>query len=271
MHNEKVGEYQPFHYILDKYKLMNIKNEQLIVLPYKKNSSQGNEIKLSLNGWKKFCQFNYHFVVIGDFDYSLIDEFSWVEFIYCEMTPELEGQYNPHLDVQNKLKIISEKYGNDYEGFIRISDDEYAIKPFELKDIIETHYHAPHFHGKKNHNTNFWKYDKWKTRQLLDKENLPHINYTTHYPYYFEFKKLKEIQAKFNMLEESYVLEDVYFNYFPHEEPILDSEIRFGIWNCGLFKIGFQKAIDNPNIKFICNSVNGWSQELEDELWKIVK
>ena len=72
------------------------------------------------------------------------------------------------------------------------------------------------------------------------------------------------------MLNESYVLEDVYFNYFPHEEPVLDSKIRLGIWSKSIFKNDFQKAIENPGIKFVCNSVDGWSKELEDELWKIV-
>ena len=39
----------------------------LIVMPYKHTASQGNELILSLTGWKKFCTFDYHFVVIGDY------------------------------------------------------------------------------------------------------------------------------------------------------------------------------------------------------------
>ena len=73
------------------------------------------------------------------------------------------------------------------------------------------------------------------------------------------------------MLEESYVFDDVYFNYFKHEEPILDGKIRLGIWNQKIFKEEFQKALDNPNIKFCCNSVEGWSKELENALEKIIK
>ena len=72
------------------------------------------------------------------------------------------------------------------------------------------------------------------------------------------------------MFNESYVFDDVYFNYFSHEEPILDSEIRLGIWNRHIFDNDFQKAVDNPNIKFMCNSVEGWSKELENELNKII-
>jgi hypothetical protein len=73
------------------------------------------------------------------------------------------------------------------------------------------------------------------------------------------------------MLNESYVLEDVYFNYFKHEDPILDSKIRLGIWSKEIYERDFQKAIENPNIKFMCNSVEGWCKELEDDLEKIVK
>lgn len=248
-----------------------IKNETLVVLPYKQNGSQGNEIRLALKGWKKFCKFNYHFIVIGEFDELLISEFPWVEFIYCPSKEKKEGQYNPHLDIQNKFKVVANTYSQMYNGFIYTTDDEYPVKPFELDDITRIYYRALDFTGIKGQPTSYWNHDKWKTRQLLDKENLPHINYTTHYPCYFEFKKFDEIQKKYNLFNESYVFDDVYFNYFKHEEPILDSEIRFGIWNKKIFDNDFQKAIENPNIKFVCNSVEGWSKELENELTKIIE
>ena len=251
--------------------LKQIKNETLVVLPYKQNGSQGNEIRLALKGWRKFCKFKYHFVVIGEFDESLMIEFPWVEFIYCKSKEKKEGQYNPHLDIQNKFKVVANMYSQMYNGFIYTTDDEYPVKPFELDDITRIYYRASDFTGIKDQPTSYWNHDKWKTRQLLDKENLPHINYTTHYPCYFEFKKLDEIQKKFNLFNESYVFDDVYFNYFKHEEPILDSEIRLGIWNKKIFDSDFQKAVENPNIKFVCNSVEGWSKELENKLEKIIE
>ena len=244
-----------------------IKDDVLVVMPYKQSGSQGNEIRLALSGWRRFCQFKYRFVVIGEFDESLVTEFPWVRFINCPSVPKNKEQYNPHLDIINKYRIISRLYGQEYNGFIKIMDDQYPIKPFELKDVTSIYYHASTFIGCEKCPTSFWRHDKWKTRQLLDKENLPHINYTTHHPCYFEFEKLKEIWDKFNMRNESYVLEDVYFNYFKHEEPKLDSHIRLGIWNKST---SIQGAINNPNIKFVCNSVDGWSKELEDELRKII-
>ena len=256
---------------LKDYLMSQIKDDVLVVLPYKQRSSQGNEIKIALNGWRKFCQFNYRFVVIGEFDEQLRNEFPWVRFIECPTKEKKEDQYNPHLDIMNKFKAIARLYAQEYDGFIYMTDDEYAIKPFNLDDITKTHYHALEFVGNEKAPKSYWNYDKWKTRQLLDREGLPHVNYTIHYPCYFEFKKMEEIRKKYNLLEESYVFDDVYFNYFKHEEPILDSTIRFGVWNKDIFKNEFQKAVDNPNIKFMCNSVEGWCKELENNLEIITK
>jgi hypothetical protein len=255
-----------------KQQLLNdLKKEILVILPYKQGGSQGKEIELCLSLWKKFCTFNYHFIVIGEFNQELQNKFPWVEFIYCQSLPKKDAQYNPHLDIQNKFKIISRMYSQIYDGFIYMTDDEYAIKLFNLDDIKKTYYHSSNFTGRQDQPTWYWNHDKWKTKELLVKENLPTINYTTHYPCYFEFKKMEEIRKKYNLLEESYVFDDIYFNYFKHEEPILDNEIRLGIWNKKIYEEEFQKAINNPNIKFCCNSVEGWSKELENSLEEIIK
>ena len=73
------------------------------------------------------------------------------------------------------------------------------------------------------------------------------------------------------MLEESYEFDTIYFNSYVHEPPILDSTIRLGIWNRDIYEKEFDNAINNPNIKFVCNSVEGWSKELENALMKIIE
>ena len=76
---------------------------------------------------------------------------------------------------------------------------------------------------------------------------------------------------KYNLLEESYVFDDIYFNYFSHPEPLQVNCIRLGIWSKMDFDRKFQDAVNDPNIKFICNSIEGWSKELEQELSKLVE
>jgi hypothetical protein len=242
----------------------------LVVLPYVQGRSQGNELRLALNGWKKFCQFKYRFVVIGEFDDNVVNEYPWVEFIYRPRVENKEGQYTPHLDMMSKFNYIMKKYSGEYNGFIYMVDDNYAIKPFTLEDIMTVYHHAMSFTGQESAPTSYWNHDKWKTRQLLDREGLPHVNYTSHFPYYMEFVKLKEIMDKFNLLEESYVFDDIYFNYFTHPDSRIDDSIRLGIWNYNIYKRDFQNVLHNPNIKFICNSVEGWSKELEEDLKRVV-
>ena len=260
---------------MDMYKLKNqliskLKEETLVVLPYSQLKSQGSEIKLALSAWKKFCKSRYHFVVIGDFDNSLKRDFPWVEFIEIPQANRISGQYYPHIDIQNKMEIAFIFFHNKYPGFIWMVDDNYAIKPFEIYELKNIHYHQLSFTGVKNDPTWFWKHDKWKTRQLLDRENLPHVNYTTHLPCYFEFEKLIDIWSKYDLKNNSYVVEDIYFNSYVHEPPVFDERIRLGIWNTKDTSDKIKKAIDDPRIKFICNSVEGWSPELEEQLGRII-
>jgi len=247
-----------------------LKDEILVILPYKQSSAQGTELELTLSLWRKNCTFNYHFVVIGEYDKSFEEKFPWVEFIECPTKPKVNGQYNPHLDILNKYMTVIDKYQDKYTGFVSICDDEYAIKPFTLFDILQTHYHAETFTGVEKAPTSYWNHDKWKTRQLLDRENLQHVNYTTHFPYWYDIKKLRYVVDKFNLMNESYVLEDVYFNYYEHDKPVLDSRIRLGIWDSNIYRKDFQRALEKPDIKFMCNSVEGWSEELEESLKKLI-
>jgi hypothetical protein len=156
-----------------------------------------------------------------------------------------------------------------YLGFIWMVDDNYAVKPFELSDITHVHMHAQSFTGNKSAPTSWWSHDKWKTRVLLDENGLPHVNYTTHYPFYVESRKMKEIFDRFSMRSNSYVIEDVYFNYFKHEEPTYDHKVRLGVWNRSIYEREFESAMADPNIKFVCNSTEGWSRELEEGLRKV--
>ena len=245
-------------------------DEILVVLPYKQSGAQGHELQIALKGWQKFCAFKYHFIIIGEFDESLKDEFPWVEFIYKKRIPDNYLQYIQHLDVQECMEIVMNKYQDKYEGFIWMVDDNYAIKPFDLKDIKTIHFTHTSFTGDDTGLTFTWGRDKFKTRQLLDRVNLPNYNYTTHFPCWFEFKKLKEIWDTYNMRNESYVLEDVYFNHFKHEEPVYVNTIRAIIFDKETFYNEFNDIINNPSIKFLCNNYAGWSEDLENELYKIV-
>lgn len=232
----------------------------LVVMPHHPDP-YGN-IRLALKLWRKHCTFKYEFVVIGDYNKSLEKEFPWVHFIYCSRVKNVNNQYVAHLDLQNKYKIIESKYANKYKGFIRVADDCYAIKPFTATDILTVYYHQPSFSGEKDKPTNFWRHDVWKTRQLLDREKLPHINYTIHCAYYFEFAKIKELRDKYNLCENSYCLESLYFNYFTHETPVIDTMIRYSICEEVDRKPENLDAALKSKVKFMFSSNRGWHKSV---------
>lgn len=247
-----------------------VEKEVLVVLPYEPGEVQGDEIVLALSAWRKFCQFRYKFVVIGTFSQQLQDKFPWVEFVSCPKIQPVTGQYVPHLDIQHKMEVAMQMYGNKYPGFIWMVDDNYAIKPFNANDILTVHYLQSSFVGRKDLAPYYWQHDLYKTRQLLDRYKFNHINFTTHYPCYFEFEKLKKIWDTFNMRNESYIIENLYFNIFPPKNTVLADYVRLGVWSKEIFDEKFEAVQTIPNIKFVCNSVEGWSKELGEGLSKII-
>lgn len=246
-----------------------IEGETLVVLPYARGGGQGRELEIALTSWKRFCKSKYKFIVIGDADESLKQQFDWVEFIDMPRVPSSKTQYTPHLDMQHKMETVYNLYKDQYPGFIWMVDDDYAVRPFYIYELKNIYIHATTFTGDETTPTWFWKHDKWKTKQLLSKEHFPCRNYTTHFPCYFEFGRLKEIWDKYNLREESYVVEDIYFNSYEHEIFAKDDSVRVALWKKEHFQEKFPEVYENPNIKFVNNSVEGWSKELEDVLLKI--
>ena len=259
--------------------MKNTKKDQktLVVLPYYSGTEkvQGNELLLCLMGWYKYCQFPYHFVVTGSDCHDIISEFPAEDFENI-VIPRIdkagtEEQFFQHLDVMHNWEVIFDKFKKDYSGFIWIADDNYAIHPFDLKDITTVHYLEDDFIGKRNTPCSHWQHDKWKTRALLyhleqSGINVGHKNYTTHYPCFFKFKELMRLKDEFNMSKESYVVEDLYFNIYRHPEPVHADNIRLGVWNRDIFVRQFPVALANPLIKFVVNSEAGWNEEMEKAL-----
>ena len=235
--------------------LKELRPETLVILPFDQKFTQGNEIKLCLNAWKKFCTFEYHFIVIGEFDNSLTIEFPWVEFIYYPTTN------NSCTNTFNKIYNLGNYYSS-YQNFILIFNNQYAIKPFTLEDIKTTYYLSNEIKEDSN--------DSQKTKKLLLEQKYSIVNYSINYPIYFNFNKIFELDKKYNLQKENYILENLYFNIFSPNEVIQIDNIRLNIWNNDIYKEYFQEALINKNIKFICNDIDGWSEELEYELNNLI-
>lgn len=238
--------------------MKSIQDEILLVIPYI-NGGQGNELELALTGWRKYCKSPLRIVVIGDYN-PCID--SKAEYIEYSRTQALKNQYVPNIDVARKLNKIYDLFHEEYDHFVLANDDEYPIKDFDYHFLTQVTFLQDKFMGNASAPTNYWSHDMYKTRQLLDKEKKPHVNYCNHHPFYFDMERFHEMSMKFNLANNSAIRENLYYNYYDFKTVVNVNSIRTGIWDTIDTKKKVQAAIDNPNIKFICNSVAGWSKEL---------
>lgn len=189
----------------------------LVVTPY--ISSPGNEIELSIIGWNKYFATPFTRVIIGDRP-KCLDRYPEVVHIPMARVSPIPGMYQPHLDMASKFFEITRLYPGE-EGFIRVADDCYPVRPFSLDDVRVLKMQSPSFSGNE-HSANGWKRDKWKTRQLLDHIGAPHRNFTIHSPMWYDMTRIRELIERFALRFNSYVIEDLYFNiYHPSEKPVL--------------------------------------------------
>lgn len=243
--------------------------DTLVVIPYVSSPQQGNEIELALFGWLMFAKFDFTLIVIGDKP-DCIDKFQNVKHIPFEKPKDFDekNNYLPHIDVARKFDKIRELYKDEYDGFIWTTDDDYPIKPFDLDFLKKVYYLEESFVGNKDAPSNYWSKDMYKTRCLLDKEKKPHLNYATHHPMWYDFKEWDHISKKFDLAHNSYIRENIYFNYYKHDTPIHVSNVRLGIWSKNEYESKLENAFVNENIKFVVNSVRGYSKGLENRIRK---
>lgn len=236
----------------------------LVVIPYYGGGAQGNELDLAICGWHShFCHTNYKIVLVGE---ELPQRYAGSENVVLMESKRVDGQpgsYRQHLDYVSCFMKVYERYGQVTKGFIFTADDVYAVNDFDLADVQILKAHAPSFCGDPN-STNGWKRDMAKTRQLLDREGMPCVNFTTHLPQWYDWDKLLLIYALYDMRITSYVFENVYYNHFCSRRipEMLDGSDRYrlGVW-C---KDDVKKVRDAMTSKiWIVNSVEGWSRELE--------
>ena len=116
-----------------------------------------------------------------------------------------------------------------------------------------------------------WHIEKRKTKEFLQKNGYPVRNFVTHLPIWFDWDKLEEMFDKYDMDNNSYIVEDLYFNiYYPTRIPA-PLHIDHDNFKCGVYR-------PNPRIEYIKrafkekiwiqNSVEGWIPALEAMLAK---
>ena len=213
--------------------------------------------------------FPFRIVIIGDYN-PVVDKFDFASWIPCNRVNEISGQYLPHLDMVNKFKFAYDLYHEAYNSFIWVCDDYYPVHEFDYNYIKKYYYLQPNFIGDIKRPSNTWQHDLAKTGRLLRNNGFKCVNFTTHFPIVFEFEKLINMFDKFDMYHNSYVIENLYCNYYDVQKDIQADSIRLGVWRQ---EDSFQKLDDILNNKydvrkFIACSVVGYNSIFEKKLCK---
>lgn len=246
----------------------------LVIIPYLMKEAQGDELKLAVAGWLQNYRGRVHIVIVGEGVSCLSEEpllkRRSITLVESERVPEKEGCYRSHLDYVSCFRKVRRLFP-DSTRFVLVADDCFCIRPFGMKDLQRLFIVADSFTGNIN-SENGWLRDKARTRALLDRESLPHRDFTTHLPYLFEWDKWEAIVDKYGMDDQSYVIEDLYYNtYFSDSDAELlcheSDEVRCWMGNGRVPPEDVYRAINGRKI-WVCCSVNGYSYIVEDILKK---
>jgi len=250
--------------------------ETLVVIPYLAQEAQGCELQLAVEGWRQHFKNPHLIVIVGDWDDQVSRIMTGrhgasVFFMDCPRVGPREGQYLPHLDHVNKFLNVSVAFP-DTEGFIYTCDDIYAVKDFTLEDVLEPKVaclEVPPIDWKKE---KAWWRDLGKTRECAAKMGWPVANWVLHLPVYYKWDVLLWLNDKFDMRHNSYVMENLYFNYLtkrdclalPPQVPRNGSKWKHEI---ATFSPDIRSAEEAGSI-WIMNHNSGWSAALESILRK---
>ena len=235
----------------------------LVVIPYCSAGAQGRELEYAVAGWRRYFKENYLIVLAGE-RHPVVDTGDDIICVESERVPPKEGQYRQHLDYVSCFRKVRERFP-DSKGFIFVADDCYAVNDFDLTDVMLLKQKAGDIKAS-SASSNGWQRDKAKTREALAVRGYPTRNFTTHLPQWFEWDKLESLWDEFDMDNESYVFEDLYYNiYYPTRVP-LQLHIDHDNFKCGVYR-------PNPRMNYIedafktkiwiQNSVEGWIPALD--------
>lgn len=238
-------------------------NKILVVIPYCSAGAQGRELEYAVAGWRKHFKEDYIIVLAGE-DNPITETGDDICCVRSKRVPDKPGQYRQHLDYVSCLKKVREAFP-DTDGFIFVADDCYCVHDFDLADvkipkIINTQIiHRSSPNGE-------WSNDLEKTRSRLLADGYPICNYTTHLPQWYEWDKLAAIWQRYNMDNESYVFENLYYNIYYGDRLAVNVHTDRQHYKCGVY----DPLMDPMEIErafseriWITNSAAGWTSTLD--------
>ena len=243
-----------------------MKDKVLVVIPYCSEGAQGRELEYAVAGWRRHFK-ERHIIVIAGEKHAIADTGKDIITIESTRVSGCEGQYRQHLDYVSCLKKVHEAFPKS-RGYIQVADDCYAVNDFDMTDVLSLKAMPDEICSEAT-SPNAWKRDAAKTRARLLADGYPVRNFTTHLPQYFEWQKVEALWERYDMENESYVIEDLYYNiYYPSRLPIPIRDeydnLKAGLYFSNISEEGIRAAMKRKI--WITNSPNGWTKALDGVL-----
>ena len=198
------------------------------VYPYiiPKNPAFGWELQFSIRSLYK----NFK----GDFDITVIGEIPrWLDTTKVLAIQFDNSNYGLRVQSRTAQKLLLA--ADIYDEIVFIHDDYYLIEPCTIEDFKTIRHLSTNLKynpNSENNLTRFQKQIRYTYFRLKDLGKRYTYNYATHSPFYYESKKLKEIDRIFNLTsdgEYAPVVENAYYNYF-NVDSIPIGNFRRGFW-----------------------------------------
>ena len=241
-----------------------------VLIPYIRQESQGNELELAITGWIRHFKETFRITVIGD-HHPCVEKFGhMIHFLGQLRTFQYQcpGQYVAHIDIERKVRAFLTE-NPDTDLFVLTSDDTYPIRDFTLEDISTPSWRMTNMPVVKE-SSNWWVLDMSKTHMALRDLDLPEYGYVLHQPRVYETKPYNAIVDYFDMTENSFVMEDLYYNIVRPLGARKDLSQQNRRWKF-IIEFGLKKP-DGKELEklvreydpiFLNNGVDGWSEDLE--------
>lgn len=235
-----------------------VQNHVTVVIPYCKEFAQGKELLFALRSWQKNVRFGINVVVIGDSEDWFSEEITFIE--------HQRVSDNAQIDTLAKLKVAIES--PEVTGrFIWTNDDIYVMNPIDVAHVALPKVNGMLIPIKFN---GLYAENMRRTKALLEKNQLPCMNYGTHTPMLLDKGHLNAMFERFPELGDGgYLFSSVYYNSLPYPtQPVYLNWPTDQV----LLPVVSQKPDENKVLEllsrkvFMNNAVSGYSPWLENFL-----
>ena len=236
----------------------------LVLIPHLPPGQQGHELTLAIAGWRKHFKTPHQIAIMGE----NLPTIPGIINVESKRVPDVPGEYRPHLDYVSCARKARAMFP-ETDGFVVAGDDVFAVNDFTLDDVKRPKVQELWIPtvGAKNH-PNPWRRNLAKTGIVCRRDGLETFNWTTHLPHYYEWDKLFALYDKYDCDHNSYVIENLYFNYYqPETRPYLlnrNDTWKYEVSYTPLYMPDLLHAFATK--VWVTCTENGWSERMEEEL-----